>query len=121
MFEDTDMDKLKIIEHMKTCKTIGDVIEYIQEVFPSWIVDEVKGFSDDHPELTKLWEEDCKQNNTKPHKIFLVEEIHDGEIMTLFMNFLSTCGIAVQQHNHFRKCKKTQKITPILYSKEKKE
>jgi hypothetical protein len=81
-------------------------------VFPSWIIEEANGFSDDHPELTKMWEDDCKENNTKPYKIFLVKEIHNGEIMMIFINFFSACGIAVQQHNHFVKCKKTKKITP---------
>ena len=60
----SNIDEIK--EQIKNCPTVKDVIEIINNVYPSWLVNIIDNYSDDYPHLTKNWDIICE-------KLFLVQ------------------------------------------------
>lgn len=99
----------KIIEELKTCKTLGDVKSLTERVFPEWFVTTMPRFCGDYPHFQTNWETICQKIGTRPTQVMIVEEVEQGGKYTLVQNFaecFTRSGFAVRKKMEFIPCSK---------------
>ena len=115
---------------MKKCKTLDELKNLINEVYPDWVQQFYRGYSSDYSCLTYSWHTMCQALKTAPKGIILVEfvppSIKDvgAEEYSLLRKFLDTMvvsGFVVRRTIEFRVCPKCKLVLPKhnLYKKMK--
>lgn len=97
----------EIKEQIKNCKTVKDVIEIINFVYPSWIVVTVDNYSEDYQHLIKNWEIICEKFQIQKQKIIVVEDIVNDDSHTLvkfFADYFTSVGCIVRTINDICVC-----------------
>ena len=107
-----------IIDKLKNLETHTEVVNLINDIFPTWIIGWPEKYSDDYPQFTKTWEIICKQNNCKPLCIIIVDKIifndKDYSLIQLFAEILTVFGHSVKRKEEFINCKFCTKLLPTL-------
>jgi hypothetical protein len=117
-----------IMVQLKNCKTIAEVKNLINEIYPDLIQGFSRGYSLDYPELIRSWHNLCQALKTAPKGIILVEyvppSIKDDNTgnYTLIRKFLDTmvvCGFVARRTIEFRICPTCKLVLPKhdLYKK----
>ena len=98
LFKDpSNVDEIK--EQIINCPTVKDVIEIINSVYPSWLVNTIDDYSEDYPHLTKNWEIICAKFQIQKQKIIVVEDIvNDSEhtLVKFFADYFTSVGCIVR-------------------------
>ena len=55
----------EITEELRECKTLGEVKNLTERVFPEWFVTTISKFSVDYPQFQQNWEMVCKKIGVK--------------------------------------------------------
>ena len=117
----------EIMEKLRNVKTIGEVKDLVDQVFPEWFVTTMDSFSIDYPQFTDTWIGICNKIGVKPTQIIIVEEVENGDNYSLIQHFaecFTKAGFAVRKKMQFIPCNKCNHALPslILYNvlKEKK-
>lgn len=108
MSQFSDPDNLdKIIEDIKSCRTIGELIELVNNVFSGWIIGLVPKYCSAYPHLTQNWHYICNQNRVRPAMIVIVSYLSDDSehsLMNIFLDAFYKAGFVVRLVNHFAPC-----------------
>ena len=103
------------LEKLKTLSNIGEIKNFMNDVFPNWFITTMNSYCDDYPHLNKNWYYICNMVHTTPKKIIIVKEISNDENHKLIASF-SECftksGFSVRKENEFISCKKCNKAVP---------
>lgn len=109
-------DDEKYDEHLKIIKqipNIGKIIEYINTVFPTWLLGLYEGYCYNYPTFNN----NLKKNIT--NKILLVDDmIFDDEhrLIRTFAEIFSKSGFLVRSKQEFIPCKSCKnKLVPTYY------
>lgn len=118
--EDPYMDRSneeveEVMNKVKDCKNIGEVISLIQKVYPNWIIKTYKKYSDDYPSLTANWHEICKTTNIQPACIikidsFKIDEKH--KLTSFFCELFTKAGFCVRTKRDIFGCYKCDDVLP---------
>jgi len=116
----SDPSAKEVQEYLKefsTLKTKGQVLKFIHEVFPGWIMEILDGYSSDYPHLQKNWETICEKigNNITPQKIILVSDIPLDEKHTLLHTIsesITRNGFVVRRVTEFIRCQNCRRAIP---------
>jgi hypothetical protein len=99
----------EITEELRECKTLGEVKNLTERVFPEWFVTTISKFSVDYPQFQQNWEMVCKKIGVKPLEIMIVEDVEQGPDYTLVQNFaecFTRAGFCVRKKMEFFPCEK---------------
>ena len=105
----------ELIQGLSDKKTIKDVIDYIDTVFPKWIITFVNEYSPSYPSLTKNWYEICDNINVKPTAIMIVDHMQfttDHTLIQTFGELFTKSGFSVRDKIQFVSCIKCKKAYP---------
>lgn len=124
MSQFNDPDNLDmVVENIKSCKTIGELIELVNNVFSGWIIGLVPRYCEAYPHLTQNWNYICNQNRVNPAMIVIVSYLSDDKehsLMNIFLDTFYKAGFLVRLVNHYAPCSKChQFIVPSreIYNK----
>ncbi len=97
------------IQELATLKTLQDVKEWVDKMYPGWIVGNAKRFSDDYPHLTCSWVEMCKMLKINPTEIMLVSYIPhkddlERKILNAVCDIFSRSGFLLRRAIEFQPC-----------------
>lgn len=79
-------NKQEILDRIKQSRTIGDVLNLANEVFPGWVVGISKSYCKDYPSLTNTWITTCKNANVPRAQIIIVKEMDTDYIADKVMS-----------------------------------
>ena len=108
MSQFTDPEDLdRVVEDIKACKTIGELIELVNNVFSGWIIGLVPRYCESYPHLTQNWNYICNQNGVRPTMIVIVSYLSDDKehsLMNIFLEAFYKAGFVVRLVDHFAPC-----------------
>lgn len=97
-------------------KTIKDVKELADEVFPGWIIAFLPGFSEDYPHLNSNWLSLCRIHKTRPTQVIIVDDYpHIEGDFTLICHFsecFSRVGFIVRKMSEYIPCSVCNRALP---------
>jgi hypothetical protein len=97
-------------------KTIKDVKELVDEVFPGWIITFLPGFSDDYPHLNRNWLSLCTMHKTHPRQIMIVDNYPNIEgdytLVGHFCECFSRAGFMVRKMSEYIPCSVCNRALP---------
>jgi hypothetical protein len=99
----------EILDQIKSCPTLGDVVQTVTRLYPDWILGVLPDYSPDYPILTENWHNICFKNNVEPKKIVLVQSIYFDDIHVILKTFseiLTLSGFCVRTKNDLFACNK---------------
>lgn len=106
----------EIKEKIKLCTNLAQVVPLVKEVFPEWIVGEVKGYSEDYYVLTNNWDKTCKQVKTTRQCILIIDDeqfSHETHRLSgLFCEMFTRCGFSVRYAGHIIPCTVCRRAIP---------
>lgn len=109
-------NKEEILEKLKNCPTMKDVMDLINQTFPEWFVGVISKYSDDYPHLTENWQELCKERNVKPAQIVICQDFFQSEkgysVLNAFIECLTIVGFSVRRNCEYFPCSKCHSAIP---------
>jgi hypothetical protein len=108
-------DHEAILAQMKNMKTLGEVKILVDEIFPSWFVTVLSGYSSDYPHLTNNWKKTCEEMGVKPAQIMIVDDFEYGPGYELIGNFaecFTRAGFSVRTKCQFIPCEEDGTAIP---------
>lgn len=106
------IDTIKKITELKTPAEIQD---YIEKIFPGWIICSLDKYCIDYPHLQNNWVEICRSSGVQPTKIILVADIKfddEHKVTRAFCEFLTKNGYVVRRSGEFIPCSKCLSAIP---------
>lgn len=100
----------EIIEKIKNCPTLKDIEILIKEIYPTWILYYLKGYSTDYPHLQNNWENVTTEHNIKKGHILIVdylnlEEETENKLLTIFFEIYTMSGFIIRTKDELICCK----------------
>ena len=124
MSQFTDPEDLdRVIDDIKACKTIGDLIELVNNVFLGWIIGLVPRYCESYPHLTQNWHYICHQHRVQPVMIVIVSYLSDDKehsLMNIVLEAFYKAGFVVRLVEHFAPCSSCEQFvvpTREIYDK----
>lgn len=124
MSQFTDPNNLDIVvQDIKSCRTIGELIELVNNVFSGWIIGLFPRYCYSYPHLTQNWNYICNQNGVQPAMIVIVSYLSDDKdhsLMNIFLDAFYKAGFVVRLVEHYIPCSSCyQAIVPsrLIYDK----
>jgi hypothetical protein len=109
---------LDIIEDIKKCKTIGEVKNIANKIFPGWIITYLPKYCDDYPHLTDNWNVVSKSIGIEKQSIIIVDDIFFDKscysVITIFSECFTRAGFLVRKKNDYFPCMKCKSAIPSL-------
>ena len=107
----------EIIEELKRSKTIENVVDLINRVYPTLILYYLRKYSEDYPHLQSNWENYCNEQKVRPAHImivneFLVDETH--KLIGVFAELFTICGFMVRTPKDIYPCDNCDCALPTL-------
>lgn len=102
-------NKDEIVDQLKNCPTVKDVIELIENTFPNWLITSAENYSNDYPSLIRSWELMCDKNKVKPARIMIVDFISmekEYSLLNNFCDFFIKTGCVVRSKEQLIPCTK---------------
>ena len=99
----------EIIQELAEKRTLKDVIDYIDVIFPEWIVSFSEKYSDSYPLLTESWKKACDELQVKPTQIMIVDKVdftEDHKLLTTIGDLFTKAGFSVRSKDHLLPCVK---------------
>jgi len=98
-------------------KTMKDILELVNEIYPDWIITFADKFSTNYPSLTVNWVKTCEKMGSRPAQIMIVDDIifdDDHKLLQLFGDVFTKTGFSVKSKNHFIPCGRCKSAYPTL-------
>jgi hypothetical protein len=99
----------EIIEKIKECPTLKEVELLIKELYPTWILYYLVGYSKDYPHLQSNWENIVSQHNIKKGRILIVDyynkEDKNTQLLKIFCELYTMSGFIVRTKDELTFCK----------------
>lgn len=102
-----NLEEIKV--KISNIKTLGKIQDFVNEVFPGWIVTFVPSFSQRYPIFNKTWKTVCEKINIRPAQIMIVDMVvfdENHKLINMFSEIFTRSGFAVRSKDHFLPCKK---------------
>ena len=113
-----DPDNIEEIKQQLTEKrTLKDVLDFIDVIFPGWVVTFADKYSDKYPGLTENWKKTCEKIESKPTQIMIVDQVDFTEghkLAEVFGDLFTRMGFSVRSKDHFVPCGKCGSSYPTL-------
>lgn len=96
-------------------RTLKDIVDYVNEIFPGWIILFSDKYSLSYETLTENWHKTCEKLETKPAQILIVDDINPDEshkLTILFCELFTKAGFSVRSKEQVSLCKKCECIYP---------
>lgn len=97
-----------ILEEIKKCRTMKEISDLVRSALPHWIIGFIDRYSNDYPDLTNNWNTYCKELNTKPTQILIVEYVpikEEGyEVLNALCGLFTKVGFAVRTNRDIQPC-----------------
>ena len=106
---------LEILKELEELKTLGEVKNLIDRVFPDWFVTTMPDYSLDYPHLRTNWREMCKITKSTPTQVVIVEEIisdNSHSLVHIFAECLTRVGFSVRRKREYTPCEKCNNAIP---------
>lgn len=113
----------EIIDKLKNAENHTQVVDIINNTFPTWILGWPKNYSYDYPEFTRNWKQVCEKINCQPLCIVIVDKISFNDknysLLQMFSELLTVFGHSVRVKEEFFECKYCGNILPTqpIYNK----
>ena len=111
---------VEILDQIKSQKTLGDVKNLMDKVFPGLFVCSLPSYSQDYPHLTDNWHTICGLAQTTPKEIIILDNYDDqsNELIKQFADLFTSAGFVVRKKIEYFPCKVCQKALPnqLLYN-----
>ena len=115
-------NKDELINKIKTLPSVQDVINFTNELFPSWIVLYASEYSEDYSYFNNNWrvmitllQQKLNNPNIKQEKIILVRDVgleQNKKVINTIAEILTCSGFIVRNYTDFRRCEFCEKILP---------
>ncbi len=109
-------DYEQVIESVKTMRTLGEVKNLIDTIYPGWIKGMIECYSDDYPSLTESWKNICENElKVKPVAIIVLDRLplsEDFVLVNFFAETLTRAGFCVRRKEEVIACYKCSKAIP---------
>lgn len=116
-------DVERIVDIIKSTKTIGDMFELVNNVFEGWLIGLIPRYCKSYPHLTQNWHYICRQNGVRPTMIVIVSYLSDDKehsLMNIFLEAFYKAGFVVRLVEHFVPCPTCNEVvvpTNFIYDK----
>jgi hypothetical protein len=115
----------EIISQLKSCKSLEEIKDLITRTFPNWMRHFYSTYSQDYPSLIFGYVSVCKNLNTTPKGIVLVDfipaeqEIGKYTLLTKFLDTMTVNGFCVRKLSEFFPCNVCSALIPSksIYTK----
>ena len=110
-----------IVEEMKNCPTIQDLLDLIKKVYPDWIITQLNRYCPNYPHLQKNWETLCEKIGCCPQVIIIVEEFERSnkhKLIQYFAEALTRAGFVIRKSMEIVPCSNCFNYalpSPMLY------
>jgi hypothetical protein len=107
--------KNEIKQKITTLQTLKELVDYMNEIYPGWILNYVNNYSYDYSHLESNWDYTCKQNKIKRGQIVIVDNIFEGDeysILKIFINIFILSGFIVRTKDELFICEKCNSAIP---------
>lgn len=108
-------DHEDIMNQLKNAKTIGEVKNLVDKIFPTWFVTVLRGYSSDYPHLTDNWKKTCEEIGVAPAQVMIVDDFDFGPDYSLIGHFaecFTRAGFSVRTKSQFIPCEKCMSAIP---------
>ena len=108
-------NKNEIKDKITKLQTLKEIVDYIKEIYPEWIIRYADRYSYDYPHLESNWDYICKQNKIKKGQIVIVDNISEGDdysILNIFINIFILSGFIVRTKDELFICEKCNAVIP---------
>lgn len=98
---------LEILDKIRTFSTVKEVVDFINEIYPGWIITVLNRYSTDYRQIERNWITIAEKNNNRTAQIIIVDEIifDDKHILVrTFAELLTRAGFSVRQKNEWFPC-----------------
>ena len=106
----------EIINEIKNAETHDQVVNIINNVFPTWILGWPKKYSKDYQHFQHNWEFVCKKSNCNTLSIIIVDKIIFNDpnytLIRLFCELLTVFGHSVRRKEEFIACNVCGNVIP---------
>jgi len=112
VYEDPE-NAQEIMEELKKCPTVNDVVNLLDKTFPEIIVIYLENFCSLYPHLSNNWSIMCEKLKTPRTEIMIVKDLFfddDHKLLGHFMNCLTMSGFMVRSMKDFVPCVVCKKI-----------
>jgi hypothetical protein len=109
--------KNEILDRIMSAQSPTDFQSILEGYYPGWIIWVLDAYSPDYPHLQKNWEILSSQNNVKPQKIILVEDIKfdpEHEVINKISEYMTRKGYCVRRATEFIACEICEKAIPSM-------
>ena len=106
-----------IINDIQNLNSLKDVNDFINTIYPGWILFFLHKYSHDYPHLQSNWEFSSKKNNTKPAKIMIVDYFqydNQHELINIFAEIYTLNGFVVRSKDDITPCNKCDCAIPSI-------
>lgn len=105
----------EIIKKLSDLKTIGDIKNLADQVFPGWFVSSSNDFCNDYPHLSINWKKFCDMISANRTLIILVDNISFDDSHTVIRAFaecFTRAGFSVRSVDEYILCSACNKVIP---------
>ena len=99
----------ELIEKIRTFPTIKEIYEFINEIYPTWIIIIISKYCKDYSIFDKNWKDICALNGSKQQAIIIIDDmIFDNEhkLIGAFAEVLTSTGFVLRRKLEFSYCTK---------------
>ena len=113
-------DTVEVLNNIKECKTLGEVKNLMEKIFPGLFITVLDDYCNEYPHLRKNWETICSSAKTTPKQIMILDD-YSEDVCTVVKSFaecFTTAGFSVRRKCEYIPCEKCFKIavpTPTIY------
>ena len=107
----------EILERLKTLPTLKEVKELIDQVFPTWIVTAIPGYSNDYKFFQNNWIMISGMGHVPTTEILIVGDMvfdEDHILIRTFAELLTRSGFSVRRKQEFIPCETCGLAIPTL-------
>lgn len=112
----SDKDKLtELLNRIKTIKNPDEYLQFMNEVFPTWLLYTIERYSKDYPTLENNWKVICDKIGCSKKKIVIVDGIyHDNDhlLLNIFCEQMTREGYIVRRYGELSKCISCESAIP---------
>lgn len=111
-----------IIKDIFKMKTIQDIVDLLNTLYPSFIRDKLEEYSKDYPHFDINWRGMCLTLKVKKAYILIVDEFHIDEkhiLLQTFCEVLTQAGFIIRKYTEFFPCAVCKSALPTeeIYTK----
>lgn len=115
----TDPSNLnEILLKIPQLKTLGEIVAFIQTIWPNFIIGFIKEYSEDYPELKQNWIDLCNKHSIQPKEIMIVDNfnsnVENHKLVNVVCDIFLQLGFLVRKKHEIIPCWRCGKALPSM-------